>query len=114
MSMSTMKKQSPNTIILSKSWMQLTDDPEEPYSDKWICDESWLQIMNDKFPNLVTTFITKRTHFVKTITMLAGPFNDSNKNRVYHKIFKVECPYEGKRHCVNFSIDKDLDRPPMI
>jgi len=41
--------------------------------------------MNDKFPNLFTAFIAKRTHVMKTITMLAGPFNDSNTNRVYHK-----------------------------
>ena len=29
MSMSTIKKQSSNTILVSKSWMQLTDDSEE-------------------------------------------------------------------------------------
>ena len=77
-----MTSRSPNSNLVSKSWMQLTDDPEEPYSDKWICDESWLRIMNDKFPNLFAAFIVKRTHVVKTIIMLAGPFNDSNTNRV--------------------------------
>ena len=44
--------------------------------------------------------------------MLAGPFNDSNTNRVYHKTFKVECPYEGKRRCVNFFYRQRSGPPP--
>jgi len=65
--------------------MQLTDDPQQQYSDKWICDESWFRIMNERFPNLSQAFNFRRTDVVKTIALLAGPFNDSNINRIYHK-----------------------------
>jgi len=97
-----MNSRRPNTILVSKSWVQLTDDPRQQYSDKWICDESWFRIMNEKFPNLSQAFNFRRTDVVKTITLLAGPFNHSNINRIYHKVFKVECPYSGNRRPVNF------------
>jgi len=101
--------QSPNTIFVSKSWMQLTDDPQQQYSDKWIYDESWFRIMNEKFPNLSQTFNFRRTDVIKTIALLAGPFNDSNINRIYHKKFKVKCLITGNKRPVNFFIDRILD-----
>ena len=52
-----------------KVMVQLTDGPEEPYLDSWIFDESWLQIKNDKFPNLSTAFIVKRTHVAKNCSV---------------------------------------------
>jgi hypothetical protein len=33
---------------------------------------------------------------------LAGPFDDSNTNGIYHKKFKIDCPYEGRRRKVHF------------
>ena len=97
-----MKNRSPNSNLVLKSWMQLTDDPQQQYSDKWICDESWFRIMKERFPNLPQAFNFRRRDVVQTIALLAGPFNDSNMNRIYHKTFKVECPFTGNRRPVNF------------
>jgi hypothetical protein len=58
--------------------------------------------MNERFPNLSQAFNFRRTDVVKTIALLAGPFNDSNINRIYHKTFKVKCPFTGNRQPVNF------------
>ena len=73
------------------------------------CDESWFHIMNEKFPNLSQAFNFRRTDVVKTIVLLAGPFSDSNINRIYHKKIKVEFPFTGNRRPVNFFIDRILD-----
>jgi hypothetical protein len=94
--------------------MQLTDDPRQQYSDKWICDESWFCIMNEKFPNLSQAFNFRRTDVIKTIVLLAGPFNDSNINRIYHKKFKVKCPFTGNSKPVNFFIGRIQDLFLMI
>jgi hypothetical protein len=65
--------------------------------------------MNEKFPNLSQAFNFRRTHVMKTIALLAGPFNDSNINRIYYKKIKVECTFTGSRQPVNFFIDRILD-----
>jgi hypothetical protein len=86
-----------NTNIISKSCLLLTDDTEEGFTDRWICDKSWFQIMNTLFPHLAGAFNFRRRNIV-----LTGPFNKLNANKIYHKTFKLLCPYEGKRREVNF------------
>ena len=55
-----------------------------------------------KVSKFITSINFRRTDVMKTITLLAGPFNDSNINRIYHKTFKVKCPFTGNRRPVNF------------
>ena len=45
-----------NAPIVIKSWLHLTNDLLEDYHDRWICDESWFRIMNDKYPHLEESF----------------------------------------------------------
>ena len=62
-----MNSRRPNTILVSKLCVQLTDDPQKQYSEKWICDESWFRIMNEKFPNLSQAFNFRRTDVSKQL-----------------------------------------------
>ena len=69
--------------------MQLTDDLTEDYHDKWICDESWFRILNDKYPHLSQSFDFRQEHISLYLHELVGGFNEINANGVYHKVFKA-------------------------
>ena len=97
-----MKNRSFNQLLLTGSWRQLTDDPGGCYTNKWICDELWFRILNMRFPNLSGAFCFHRTSVVQSISVLAGKFDELNTNRIYHKTFKIECPYEGRSRNVHF------------
>ncbi len=91
-----------NATIVIKSWLQITDELSEDYHDRWICDESWFRIIGSKYPNFTSSFDFKRKHIALFLPEIAGGFNILNKSGVYHKSFKTNCPYNGKRRVVHY------------
>ena len=73
-------KASAHRTLVVKHWLQLIEDPT--YGDMWISDEGWYQLLNQKCPELSAAFNFQRSHVVKYISELAGPFNNP-KSTIY-------------------------------
>jgi hypothetical protein len=58
--------------------------------------------MNNKYPHLEGSFDFKRKHLAQYLPQVVGGFNIQNRNGAYHKSFKTNCPYDGKRRTVHF------------
>ena len=105
---------SPNTALINKSWLQLTDSLLNGDHKKWICDESWYRIMCSQLSNLVGAFTLKLSSFVWSILLVVGAFDQLNANGVYRKAFKSMHPYDGLRPTVNYSIRHKIGAPQSI
>jgi hypothetical protein len=67
-------------VMDATNWLSMTTIFRQ--MDLW-----WVLVSYNEwtFPNLSQAFNFRRTNVIKTIVLLAGPFNDSNIDRIYHK-----------------------------
>ena len=72
------------------------------YKDIWICDESWVRIVNMHFKDL-KDIKNMRDIIKKRLNKAAGAFDEFNAQNIYVTKFQTNCPYEtNKRRPVSY------------
>lgn len=74
------------------------------YGDRWICDESWHQILLDKrvLSGMPVNFEFDRKNVNTSLQLLKGAFGAPSEHGIYHVDFRDACPYTGARRQIHF------------
>ena len=91
------------------------------FTDQWICDEGWFQILTHHIPSLKDALNINCASVIRSISSVAVPLNSKGEILIYHKIFQMECPYatSKRRHvhffyrCTNARMPSDPTSPPQ-
>ena len=72
------------------------------YKDIWICDESWVRIVNMHFKDM-KDIKNMRDIIKRRLNRVAGAFDEFNVQNIYMTKFQTNCPYEtNKRRPVSY------------
>ena len=84
----------------------ITQEPHKRarYSDRWICDESWYQLLKNDAR-------IKRSNIVKSLQYYSGTVEKPSEHQLYHCVFDTACPHNGKRRRVQFFYLYRLTQP---
>ena len=94
--------------LIIKAFMSVTlTSNTSQFTDQWICDEGWFQILTHHIPSLKDALNINRASVIRSISSVAVPLNSKGEMEIliYHKTFQMECQFATSRQChVHFSI----------
>ena len=108
--------------LIIKAFMSVTlTSNTSQFTDQWICDEGWFQILTHHIPSLKDALNINHATVIRSISSVAVPLNSKGEILIYHKIFQMECPYatSKRRHvhffyrCTNARMPSDPTSPPQ-
>ncbi len=108
--------------LIIKAFMSVTStDNTSQFTNQWICDEGWFQILTHHIPSLKDALNINRANVIRSISSVAVPLKSEGEILIYHKIFQMECPYatSKRRHvhffyrCTNARMPSDPTSPPQ-
>ena len=108
--------------LIIKAFMSVTStDNTSQFTNQWICDEGWFQILMHHIPSLKDALNINHASIIRSISSVAVPLNNKGEILIYHKTFQMECPFAtSNRHhlhffyrCTNAIIPSDPTSPPQ-
>ena len=91
------------------------------FTNQWICDKGWFQILTHHFPSLKDSVKINHVGVIRPISSIAVPLNSKGEILVYHKMFQMDCPFVTSNRChmtffyrcTNAIIPSDPTSPPQ-
>ena len=102
--------------LIIKAFMSVTSTSNtSQFTDQWICDEGWFQILTHHIPSLKDASNINHASVIRSISSVAVPLNSMGEILIYHKTFQMECPYATSKRChVHFSITTQIQESQVI
>ena len=102
--------------LIIKAFVSVTSTSNtSQFTDQWICDEGWFQILMRHIPYLKDALNINRASAIRSISSVAVPLSNKGENLIYHKTFQMECPYATPKRChVHFSIAAQMQECQVI
>ena len=97
--------------LISDAWRKISSE-NTLYSDQWLCDETWFRVIKRQYPSLQNAIIFNRGVLNRVLSPLAGSYDQSNIEGIYHATFRTICPYDGQRRCVSYYFRQVHGAPP--
>jgi hypothetical protein len=75
--------------LIIKAFMSVTStDNTSQFTNQWICDEGWFQILTHHIPSLKDALNINRANVIRSISSVAVPLKSEGEILIYHKIFQ--------------------------
>jgi hypothetical protein len=96
-----LKKTAVDSSLFLRAFVSVRRD--EDYTNRWICDAQWHQILSKAYIDLPTIGLTQiRLTRLLNKTYQASFHNFGEYSEVYHVNVKMNCPVTSKRQMVHF------------
>jgi hypothetical protein len=91
--------------IIRQCYINLTDAMEK-YQDIWMCDETWVRVINARYPNVINSVGFLRATFNCVIRRHAPECGTHNALDIFVHHFSMSCPYDSdvshlERYCTD-------------